>query len=289
MVSTAGVGLIRRFSPRDEGYPGQLRDLPTPPDPVFAIGSLDALLAPCIAVVGTRNPSSYGVRIGRRICDHLARAGACLVSGMARGIDAIAHQSALAVGAPTVAVLGTGVDVPYPAAHRHLHRQICEQGLVISEFDPGARAGKGSFPRRNRIIAALAPVTLVVEAGRRSGALNTAGHALDLGRVVAAVPGPIDSPESEGANTLIRDGAIPVTSIGDVLMLAGLSAPPRTRDPILTPAEEAVWSALGRGAHTSDSISSVSGLPANECLAALTSLELQGLVECHLTGEIARR
>src|SRR6202030_1437326 len=155
----------------------------------------------------------------------LVRAGASVVSGMARGIDAAAHRTAIEEGGNTVAVLGTGIDVPYPVGHRQLHRSIAEHGLVLSENPPGATPHQGAFPKRNRIIAALAPVTIVVEAGFRSGALNTASQAIELGRTVAAVAGPIDSDKSRGSNQLLRDGAVLIAVPEDALTLLGVSLP----------------------------------------------------------------
>ncbi|MGI9077420.1 MAG: DNA-processing protein DprA, partial [Gemmatimonadaceae bacterium] len=186
----------------DPMYPESILELTNAPPVLFAIGDMTALSAPCVAIVGTRSATGYGEFVTRELATALARAGATIVSGMARGIDAAAHRAALAAGGKTVAVLGTGVDIAYPTAHRELHRQIGEHGLLLSEELPGDRASAGSFPRRNRIIAALARVTLVVEAPVKSGALTTANHALELGRTVAAVPGPIDSPQSAGSNEL---------------------------------------------------------------------------------------
>lgn len=208
---------------------------------------------------------------------------------MARGIDARAHRAALEVGGRTVAVMGTGIDVPYPVGHRELHHTLSEEALVISEYGSGYRAHKGAFPRRNRIIAALAPLTIVVEAGERSGALNTADHAMNLGRTVAAVPGPIDSPQSIGANRLIRDGASPIFDIADVFSLAGVSAPARNRDVDLEEPEARVMEALRNGGLDPDELSNRANMPARECLAAVSSLEILGLVECLLTGEVRRR
>lgn len=264
-------------------------DLASPPQSLYSIGSIGALSAPCVAVVGTRDPTTYGLRIARALSVALSRAGACVVSGMARGIDAESHRAVLSEGGSTVAVLGTGVDVAYPAAHRELHRLIGAKGLVLSENPPGAHAHRGAFPRRNRIIAALGKLTIVVEAGHRSGALNTALQALDLGRVVAAVPGPIDSPQSEGTNQLIRDGACVVASIVDALTLAGVSAPPRSAPAQLAGDDARVWSALDHGSLMVDDIAARSGLPARECLTAITSLELMGMVECMVTGAVRRR
>ena len=281
---------MRRIDLGDDGYPPALLDLRSPPRVLWAIGELSMLEPPVVAIVGTRKATPYGERVAREIAGALARAGACIVSGMARGIDGYAHAAALDVGGRTVAVLGTGVDVAYPASHRPLHRRLRERGLLLSEEAPGAHAGRGSFPKRNRLIAALASVTIVIEAGADSGAGITAGHALELGRTLAAVPGPIDSPQSKGANLFIRDGATVIAEVDDALQLVGLT--PRVRRPdleIANPAERAVWAALRDGGLDVDSLAARSGLPARECLAAVTTLELNGAIECALTGEIRRR
>src|SRR3954469_11271144 len=162
-----------------DGYPRALEDLPTPPDPVYLLGRQSVLEGPRVSIVGTREPTPYGIKTARLIATAFARAGVCIVSGMARGIDAVAHRSALEHGAPTVAVLGTGIDVPYPVGHAELHRVIAESGLVISESGPGSHAHIGAFPKRNRIIAALSPVTIVVEGAHKSGARNTANQATE--------------------------------------------------------------------------------------------------------------
>lgn len=273
----------------DDDYPAPLLDLPDPPPVLYVAGSVAIASPPVVAVVGTRSATPYGERIAREIAGALARAGACVASGMARGIDGVAHRAALAASGRTAAVLGTGVDVAYPAAHRALHAMLAERGLLLSELPPGERADGGSFPRRNRIIAALAQTTIVVEAGVRSGALITATHALELGRTVAAVPGPIDAPQCAGTNELLRDGAIVIASVADALALAGLSAPVRCEPAGLSSSEHRVWSALAHGAVDIDTLAARAALPAAECLAAVTTLELGGWIECALTGEIRRR
>jgi DNA processing protein len=207
---------------------------------------------------------------------------------MARGIDGIAHRTALDTGGRTVAVLGTGIDVPYPAGHRQLHRMIVERGLVLSENPPGMTAHKGAFPRRNRIIAALAPLTIVVEAGRRSGALNTAGQALELGRTVAAVPGPIDSAQSVGSNELLRDGAVMIASTDDALTLLGVALPKQSADIELPDSERRLWESLRTGPADVDRLALQTGLALGECLAGVSSLEIRGLVQCSLAGEVSR-
>ena len=278
------------WKPEDPEYPRELRDLGQPPQQLYAIGRETALGRPRVAIVGTRHCTGYGERATRTLTRAFVRAGASVVSGMARGIDAAAHRTALEEGGNTVAVLGTGVDVPYPVGHRQLHSVIAEKGIVLSENPPGARAGPGSFPKRNRIIAALAPLTIVVEAGFRSGALNTAGQALELNRTVAVVPGPIDSEQSRGSNQLLRDGAGFIASAADALSLLGLKPPKETVPPPLLPdSEQKVWDALAGGFVQTDSLPSETGLTLAECLTAVTSLEIMGLVECSLAGEIRRR
>jgi DNA processing protein len=270
-------------------YPAPLLDLPDPPPVLYAIGRLELLERPTVAIVGTRKASRHGTRAASHLAGAVARAGGVVLSGMARGIDGEAHRAALEAGGDTVAVLGTGVDVAYPRAHVALHRAIAERGLVLSELPPGERADPGSFPRRNRLIAALARVTLVVEAPHRSGALITASHALELGRAVAAVPGPIDTPESAGSNLLLRDGAHVIADAADLLQLAALHAAPPKPRPALEGAAADVWRVLGDGSPDVETIVGRTGLPTRVCLAALAELEVAGLVECALTGEVTRR
>jgi len=279
----------------DQEYPDRLLDLPDPPPVLFTIGALERLSAPCVAIVGTRRSTSYGERMTFELAAALAHAGVSVISGMARGIDGVAHRAALSAGGGTVAVLGTGVDVAYPAAHRALHAEIGERGLLLSEELPGDRASGGSFPKHNRLIAALAQVTIVVEAPHKSGALITAMHALDLGRDVAAVPGPIDLPQSAGSNALLRDGAIMILEIADALALVGASLPGARASVDIELADfsdltqRAVWAALDAPALDLDALAARASLPARECLAAVSALEMSGTIECALTGEIRRR
>ena len=212
-----------------EGLPGSLRDLSNPPAGLWCVGDVSLFAnAPdhLVAIVGTREPTPYGVRMASQLARACARAGLVVVSGMARGVDVAAHRAALEVGGRTIGVQGTGVDVPYPVAHRTLLAEMGRRALVVSEVEPGTRAVQGCFPRRNRIIAALCRVTLVVEAGFKSGAVNTATQALELGRVVAGVPGRIEDPTASGVNLLIRDGAQVITDVEDLLGLYGLSTIP---------------------------------------------------------------
>jgi DNA processing protein len=270
-------------------YPRELLDLKQPPASLYAIGKRAVLDKPRVSVVGTRSSTGYGERVARTLGVAFARAEVTVISGMARGIDSKAHRTALEHGTGTVAVLGTGIDVPYPVGHRALHRSIALAGLVLSENAPGATAQLGSFPRRNRIIAALSPLTIVVEAGYRSGAINTATQALELGRHVAAVPGPIDSEQSKGTNQLIKDGAEVITSPTDALALLGITLKLESPPPLLPDTEQKVWDSITAGAALTDDLPALTGLTLAECLAAITSLEIMGLVECTLAGEIRRR
>ena len=267
----------------DAPYPEQLNDLPDPPEALYAFGDATVLDRPVVVIVGTRRSSAYGERVTRGLTVALARAGACVVSGLAVGIDAAAHRAALDVGGASCAVMGTGIDVVYPRANRRLCQEIKDRGLVLSEYGPGVTARKWSFPRRNRILAGLARLTIVVEAARTSGALVTAGVAIDLGRTVAAVPGPVDAPESVGTNALIRDGAAVITDACDALVLAGLT-PWAGAAIALTPDETAVRDALGDGPAPADIVTLRSRLPAARCLAALTALQLAGLVAAGFDG-----
>jgi DNA processing protein len=281
--------VMRCVVPTDDAYPRVLHDLPNPPAMLWGVGDWSMLEPPIVAIVGTRRATPYGERITRELAMAFSRAGACIVSGMALGIDAAAHRAALDAGGRTIAVLGTGVDIAYPRANRALYQAIAERGLLLSELSPGDHSHKGSFINRNRIIAALAAMTIVVEAPVKSGALHTAKFADLLDRTVAAVPGPIDMPQSEGTNLLIRDAAQIITSVEDALALVGLSAPALGARALETEAERCVWSALTPGPATLDDLCMRSGLPVSECMVAVSALEIRGALECSLTGEIRRR
>lgn len=279
---------VARWSKTCAEYPADLLDLPNPPDQIYVLGARSTLDVPRVAIIGTRDCTGYGDRTARKISAAIVRAGGCVVSGMARGIDACAHRAALEADGKTIAVLGTGVDVPYPRGHAALHKQIAERGLVVSESPAGTPAFRGCFPRRNRIIAALANVTIVVEAGYKSGALLTAKDALNLGRVVAAVPGPIDSPHSAGTNELLRDGAHVVATVDDALALAGFPAQPDLPLPELSGSERAVWTALSAGAAPLELLANRASLSLRDCMAAATSLELRSLISTGFSGEYRR-
>src|SRR6185503_3122906 len=218
-----------RVANDDARYPSGLADLrKNAPTCLWMRGQLELLgVQPRIAIVGTRRATAYGLRVTRELAQAFGRAGACVISGMAFGIDGAAHRGALDAKAPTVAVLGTGLNRCFPRAHRQLQHEIALGGVLLTELEPDWPGQLFTFPARNRLIAALASLTIVVEAPLKSGALITADHALALDRPVAAVPGPIDQPQSAGCNALIASGAQIITCVADALALAGLTPPPR--------------------------------------------------------------
>lgn len=209
---------VRVITWADEAYPDLLEEIPSSPPVLFARGSAEPRFAQALAVVGTRDATPYGRDACEQLCGAAARAGVAIVSGLARGIDAIAHRAALDAGAPTAAVLGGGIDAIYPRENLGLAERIMANGCLLSEYPVGVKARPDHFPRRNRIISGLAQATLVVEAGRSSGALLTADHALEQNREVLAVPGGIFAKSSEGVNRRIREsGAKLVGSVEDLL------------------------------------------------------------------------
>ncbi len=277
-------------------------------DPLFPVGLRDAADAPwalvgkgdpgllarltpdgAVTVVGARRASTYGREAARELGRELAAAGLAVVSGLAFGIDACAHRGAVESGL-TVAVLGCGADVAYPAAHRSLWRQIGERGLVVSELPPGSGAWRWTFPARNRIMAALSGMTVVVEAAERSGSLITADLAMDLGRDLGAVPGPIGSRLSAGPNNLLAGGACLVRDAQDVLdaMLGPGVRRIERAGPRLDPAQQAVLEALELGAETCDGVATELQLAGGEAAAKLADLEAHGYVSCSLVGVYTR-
>jgi DNA processing protein len=253
-------------------------------DPRFPVGLRDAADAPwaligrgdpvlleqlepegTVTVVGSRRASTYGREVARELGRELAAAGLVVCSGLAFGIDACAHRGAVDAGL-TVAVLGCGADVAYPASHRSLWRRICERGLVLSELPPGAGAWRWTFPARNRIMAALAGMTVVVEAAKRSGSLITADLAADLGRDLGAVPGPVNSRGSAGTNELLAGGACLVRDAQDVLDAMPVEG----------------------GGETCDAIAAQLDLSGPEAASALATLEALGYLSCSLVGVYSR-
>jgi len=242
-----------------------------------------------VTIVGSRRASIYGRDVARELARELAAAGLIVVSGLAFGIDASVHRGALEAGT-TVAVLGCGADIAYPASHRSLWRRTAECGLVLSELPPGTGAWRWTFPARNRIMAALAGMTVVVEAARRSGSLITADLAADLGRDLGAVPGPVNSRYSAGTNELLAGGACLVRDAQDVLD-AMLGPGVRTTErsgPVLEPGQRAVLEAVERGEETCDAVAARLDLSGAAAASALATLEALGYVTCSLVGVYSR-
>jgi DNA processing protein len=274
----------------DAAFPALLLETGDPPLLLYAQGRLELLGAPALAVVGSRNPSAQGIDNARAFAEHLSRAGVTIVSGLALGIDAAAHEGGLAGAGSTIAVVGTGLDRIYPARHRALTHRIAKQGLLVSEFELGMPPLAENFPQRNRLIAGLSRGTLVVEAALPSGSLITARQALEAGRDVFAIPGSIHSPQSRGCHTLIKQGAKLVDSADDILgelnwtpgaALAPASAASRgADDPLLT--------ALGHDPVTLDALLARTGESATVLSARLLELELDGRV-ARLPGGLYQR
>jgi DNA processing protein len=278
----------RLVVPGDEEWPARLDELEVPPFCLWVRGPrrLDAVTARAAAIVGARASTDYGVRVAASFAGECAERGITVVSGAAYGIDAAAHLGALAHGGATVAVLASGVDRPYPRGNAPMLDRIAAEGVVVSEVPPGSAPTRGRFVQRNRVIAALADATLVVEAGLRSGASITAGQAGKLNRPVGVVPGPITSPASAGCHQLLRDGCVCVTSAQELAELVdpfGFTPPGQPALPLtpldeLDPADLRVLDALPvRSSAPVESLARVAGLDVAAIVAGLGRLELGGL------------
>ena len=296
-VEDAGVWALCRHH---DGYPASVLECGAEA-PAVLFGRGDRLLlgelasAPVVTIVGSRRPSGYGRGMATTIASESAAAGLAVVSGMALGIDSCAHRGALDAGGLTVAVLGGGSDVPYPSGLRRLYEEIVECGLVLSELPPGTPPRRWTFPARNRIMAALGAMTVVVEARERSGSLITSGMATDLGRQVGAVPGHVGTSSAEGVNRLLRDGAHVVRDGQDVLdslldigVLDRRQMTEALRGPALDEALLRVLDAVETGATGADAIASALEISAGEAASALTRLELAGYLERDSSGGYRR-
>lgn len=288
-AETTGLALLCRCQ---DDYPPALRELESPPAVLHIAGDPELVAAgAAVAIVGSRRPSSYGTEVAHTLARAAGVAGVTVISGMAAGIDAGAHRGALSAGGATVAVLAGAAELAYPARARALHRQIVDAGAVVSELPPATATRRWMFPARNRLIAALASITVVVEARPGSGALLTARAARELGRPVAAVPGRITSPLARGPHELLRTGALLVQQPED--LLDGLYDPDTTARradprPALDPQLRRLLDALAEG-HTTAAALSRAGLAVDAGLAALAALELAGLVRREAGGAYAVR
>ncbi len=287
----------------DPAYPPLLKEIYDPPIGLYWQG-IEKLREPCIAIVGTRRPTLYGQATARKLAGGLARRGCCVVSGLARGIDTAAHEGALEAGGQTAAILGCGLDIIYPPENLDLYRRIAGNGAVLTEFRFGRRADRQSFPMRNRIVAGMCSGLIVVESGVHGGSMITARFAAEQGRTVFAVPGRIDQAASQGCHHLIRDGAVLVQEVDDVLdelqYLPGFQPSAKENDrgmPApsssagnLSPEETAVMTLLADGAilHP-DEIGSKVNLAGGQVSTTLMMLELKRLVSRRIDGTFEAR
>ena len=292
----ANIQIVSRSSAE---YPRLLQEIPDPPGVLFVQGDLRSADALAIAVVGSRNATRYGIAQAERIATGLAHAGITVVAGLARGIDAAAHRATIAAGGRTLSVMGGGLLKMYPPEHAPLAAQIRDQGCLISEMPPNYVATRHAFPRRNRIISGLTLGTLVVEAAERSGALITARQAMEQNRDVLAVPGPADSRNSKGCHALLRDGAILVESVEDILDALGPLVEENQREDgraIRHPAElqlnaneTTVLQAIGTEPTLIDHIVQQTELPTQRVLSTLSVLEVRQLIVRLPGGTVTRR
>lgn len=289
LVQKAGAQIITLWH---KHYPPLLREIPDTPVLLFVNGEITEQDHKAISIVGTRNPSSYGKILAERFSEELGRKGVTVVSGMARGIDTFAHSGALKGGGRTIAVLGSGIDVIYPAENASLAKKIAQNGAVISELPMGTEPDAPHFPRRNRIISGMSAATVIVEAGLKSGALITASCAVDTGREVFALPGNVNSPKSYGTNRLIQQGAKLVMSIEDIFeglgpsysisdQQIGFRKPAETFNSL----ELRVLESLSNEPLHIDKVSEINEITISKALAVLLTLELGGYVK-QLAGKM---
>jgi DNA processing protein len=267
-------------------YPEMLRQSEDAPIVLYVKGDIQSQDRYAIAIVGSRKPTPYGISVAENISEELASMGFTIVSGMARGIDAISHKGALRAGGRTIAVLGSGLDVPYPAENKGLMDKIAGSGYVVSEFPPGTPPDKENFPRRNRIISGLSFGVLVIEATADSGSLITAGYALEQGREVFAIPGNITSLTSVGTNELIKRERTNVrqkTLLGNLPVLKGFIRSKEKAKIEITDEEKKICNLLTGEPKHIDNISRESGLPTSKVLEILLRLELKGVIR-QITG-----
>lgn len=273
---------IKILTWEDEAYPQRLKEIDQPPPVLYIRGEYlpDDVFA--VAIVGTRRVTSYGRQITEELSSFLAANGITVISGLARGVDALAHQTALKAGGRTIGVLGSGVDKIYPPEHRALAEQMLERGALVSDYAPGTPPDASNFPPRNRIISGLSLAVVVVEAGETSGALITAEFAAEQGREIFAVPGSILAPQSKGTNKLIQNGALPLLSVNDLMQaldLTRVGEHKAARKVIPTDETEArLLSILGDEPLHVDEIRNQTELPIEKVSAALALMELKGMV-----------
>ncbi|MCQ2410491.1 MAG: DNA-processing protein DprA [Elusimicrobiaceae bacterium] len=283
------------YIPEDEEYPQSLRNCKEAPLAIYVLGKLPSDTHACVALVGTRKITPYGRRITRKLGEELAQCGVTIISGLARGVDSEAHAAAVRLKKPTVAVIGTGIGRCYPAENRALEKALLEHGgAVVSELPFNSPPNAFHFPRRNRIIAALSQPVVVLEGEVKSGALITAKLALEMGKDVLAIPGPIDSPQSGGPNSLVRQGAGVVTSVADILdyipqpcrfgldtrFFEHTDMAPNKPQEQLTPRQQEVMQIIGSGTCSLDQVAEALHTDVPETAGLLFELEVQGFLAC---------
>lgn len=276
---------IRFVSIKNEQYPYLLKQIYDPPIGFYIRGYLPDDNIDKVSIVGARRCSHYGASVAHKLASDLAKANITIVSGMATGIDGIAHKGALDGGGQTIAVLGTGVDICYPAEHKELMERIIQNGCVISEYPPSTPVHPQNFPKRNRIISGLSPITIVVEAGKRSGTLITADQALNNGREVFVVPGNVTSALSEGTNNLIKQGCPIITEFEDVLIALGIAFSEKEKQQFqqnmlknMEKEEKEVYDCIGQEAIDVETISRKLKREIQEVQYSLTLLEIMGRI-----------
>ena len=270
----------------DDSYPELLRNIYFPPLILYTLGTFEETDMHSIAIVGTRKPTDYGKSITAKFAKELVKQNITIVSGLARGIDSIAHRAAIKAGGRTIAVVGSGLDIVYPSENRSLFNDISKQGIIISEFELGTKPDAQNFPKRNRIISGISLGTLVVESKKNGGAMQTANYSMDQNREVFAIPGNLNVPESEGTNTLIqRNEAKLVIEPDDILLELNLIIQPEIGKNIPKPKidlsffEEKVLNSLSTTPKQIDMIANETSLSTSECLVNLLSLEFKGAVQ----------
>lgn len=273
---------IQELLPKSPAFPQELLQIDQPPSQLFVRSEnwTDIMQRPRVAIVGSRKVTAYGREVTGQLAADLARAGVVVISGLAIGVDSIAHRAALDAGGLTLAVMPGGLKHIYPSSHTQLAHQIVQQGgALVSEYTPDTHPQKWFFVERNRLVSGLAHALLVTEAAEKSGTLHTANFALDQGRDVLAVPGNITSPLSKGTNNLIKIGATPVTSAQDILQSLGISAIKQTKPRSNNPNEQAIITLIYDGVRDGSQLLQQSTLSVQEFNQALTMLEIQGVIQ----------
>lgn len=280
-VSDINMSKINRISPDKHNFLQIITSIALVPKTLYTMGALPDQRRPTVAIVGTRKPTPYGKEVTHRLAYDLAKRGVVIVSGLALGVDGIAHRAALEAGGTTVAVLANGLPQVYPATHRQLAADIlANDGALLTEYEPDTGARGYQFLARNRIVSGISDAIIITEAAARSGTLNTASHALEQGRDIFVVPGNITSPLSAGCNQLLRQGAIPVTNAEDVLEVV---APELLQAQIQlalgdNPLQTTIIQLLQDGIRDGDELQTASGVAASQFATELTMMEINGII-----------